>query len=147
MTVFSLLIASPPFSSTPEALLNDGIGAARLVRWGLPSAAIVFAALWWAGLPEREALLRGHASYKALLALGDASYSLYLSHMFVMICAECLLPKIAAGTDVLTLTMVALSCGLAMFVHRHIETPLVKALRDKPIAAMPIPNGTGEAHA
>ncbi|SFO93722.1 acyltransferase family protein [Tranquillimonas alkanivorans] len=66
------------------------------------------------------------------LALGEASYALYLSHRFVLRALTLLLlPVLPAGSGaavVYTASAVAASVVIALLVHRHLERPLMRAL-------------------
>lgn len=76
---------------------------------------------------------------QAGLALGDASYALYLSHRFVLRLATlALLPLLPAGPDgtivfVILVTVAATAFSLA--VYRHIERPLLAALNRRFLSA------------
>ncbi|HML29646.1 MAG TPA: acyltransferase [Hyphomicrobium sp.] len=99
----------------------------RVIHWGIPAILIVLGAVEL----ERN---RRIPSWPLLLLSGDASYSLYLTHLFVI-------GVIAIGWHVLHLwtstagvaaffmvTLVA-SQIIAIFVHRYIELPLSEAAR------------------
>src|SRR5262249_47219718 len=99
----------------------------RVVVWGLPALAIVAAAV---SLEQEVARLIP----KAVLDLGDASYSLYLSHGFV-------LPVLGVIVHVLgwsgpfaestTIPLALLICSLvAVAIYRIVERPVLGALRD-----------------
>jgi exopolysaccharide production protein ExoZ len=102
------------------------------LAWGLPAAAIVTGAVALEGtLGER---LPGW-----LLAAGDASYALYLSHVF-------LLPYIGYGLKFLHVTggpalvgAIVLGLGVtfpaAVLVHRYVEKPLMNLLKRRRIKA------------
>lgn len=102
-------------------------GLPRVVAAGLPAALVVAGpALWWRG--AADARVPG-----ALVALGDASFALYLSHRFVLRLATILLlPVLPAGvagawTYVAVVAVAALAASL--IVHRAIERPMLAALR------------------
>jgi exopolysaccharide production protein ExoZ len=94
----------------------------------LPAIAVVLGAL------SLEA--RGKLPMSPILrALGDASYSIYLSHLFVIGALRPLLAKLvnaapfwSAAAMFLALAMVASAMG-GILVHRSIERPLLKWLR------------------
>ena len=98
----------------------------RLVRWGLPAALIVL------GIVVLD-LTRPRARKGLLVALGDASYSAYLLHLFVVIVvAQVLLP--VAGTSALgvALTFPAVVGGTALISavsYKLIEIPARDLLR------------------
>jgi exopolysaccharide production protein ExoZ len=87
-----------PFAPTegPEAFL-------RLAYWGIPAALIVYGAR---GLEDRFA----HKAFDVPVLLGDASYSIYLFHPFVV--------NIGVGAAI------AGSLILGLVAHRVVERPL-----------------------
>jgi peptidoglycan/LPS O-acetylase OafA/YrhL len=111
----------------------------RLIGWGLPAAMILAAALLgsWR-LParwERPADL-----------LGDASYSLYLTHPFVLIALEHIWPRLFGARLPLLFVAVAvlLAIALAVVVNRWAERPFTAALTrrlTRPRAAKLAPQG------
>ncbi|HEX4086532.1 MAG TPA: hypothetical protein VHY22_16585, partial [Chthoniobacteraceae bacterium] len=112
---FLLLLIVPEHSSLPGVLC-----------WGLPAAAIVTGAV---GL---EDVLAGRLP-QWLLAAGDASYALYLSHTF-------LVPYIIHGVACLKMTgasayaasiflSLAISLPIAALVHQYVETPIIKGFK------------------
>ena len=108
--------------------------AGRVIAWGLPAFCLV------AGALTIEA--HGGVTQNRLgLALGDASYSIYLSHGLVI--SACM--KGLGGAPIPVLLIVTLVCtaaaGLAYF--RLVERPLMLALkgqRPKPAVARFIPD-------
>ncbi|GGC68226.1 acyltransferase [Chelatococcus reniformis] len=113
---FALLAVAPTFVPDPTA---DGL--TRAVVWGLPATLIVAAFLPIG--PPRSALSRTAVSW------GDASYSLYLTHAFVMIAYGWLikwtfigqLPQVAVIPAV-----VAASLAVGVASHVILERPLLK---------------------
>jgi peptidoglycan/LPS O-acetylase OafA/YrhL len=98
------------------------------LAWGLPAAAVVTGAVAleeWVGarLP------------KWLLEAGDASYALYLSHTFILPYLINALARMSmTGAPALALAIVvglAISFPAAIVVHRYVELPLLKALKNK----------------
>jgi exopolysaccharide production protein ExoZ len=103
----------------------------RFLAWGLPAAMIVFSAISL----ERE---YGHLIPKFVLKLGNASYSLYLSHGFVVAFVSA-----AAGAMGMTgsmaqfgSTIVAVlgSCIAARLLYEVVEKPLILAIKKAPHA-------------
>lgn len=97
----------------------------RALAWGIPALALVVAVL-----PLRQA--QG-AVARALVRLGDASYALYLSHVFVMIAYGRLLREPVFGNlpqapIVAMVVLVSVVVGFA--VHFGIERPMTQWLRD-----------------
>ena len=100
----------------------------KFLFWGLPAAAMVTGAVamedtWGGRLP------------KWLLEAGDASYALYLSHIFIMPFLGNILKRMHfTGTPALAAAIVlglGLSFPAALLVHRHIEKPLMNLFRKR----------------
>ena len=110
------------------AMLGPMLGAwnppweTRFLLWGIPSMLIVYATL---GLAPS-----GHAVARALERLGDASYTLYLSHTFVatvvLVAWQHLGPVLPA---VFIPVAFAVSVAVALVAHRVVEIPLTHAAR------------------
>ncbi len=98
----------------------------RVLVWGVAAAATLWAALAiepWAG----------RAIPKPLVAIGEASYSLYLTHGFVLpvvgaVVAAAHLPPLAMAMALLPACLVA-STACSLLVHRHVEMPMTNRLR------------------
>jgi exopolysaccharide production protein ExoZ len=99
---------------------------ARVLTWGIPAFAIV------AGAVSLEPLVAATLP-SWLLALGDASYSIYLSHGFVLPALGLLFGRIVSPgvwTEGLTIVLCLLvSSFVGWVVFRWIETPMLRALR------------------
>lgn len=95
-------------------------GSDRLFPWGVGSAAVVLGTLWL------EPLVDGKAWAKLPAFLGDASYSIYLSHTFVVPACVIVLKKVgmtnAPGLFVLT-SLAVMAAGAASYVW--LEKPLI----------------------
>jgi peptidoglycan/LPS O-acetylase OafA/YrhL len=95
----------------------------RLLQWGLPSAAIVAAAVLW--MPRRP--------YRWLAPLsfaGDASYALYLTHLPILRLVATALRdggRFDLGQHPIVYAAVAIAAalGVAAAVHLWIERPLI----------------------
>ncbi|WP_085317533.1 acyltransferase family protein [Derxia lacustris] len=114
---------------------------ARVWGWGLPAALAL-----WAGLaiaPRRRPLGR------ALVALGDASYALYLSHPFVMIAAAVAVKRAGSGAGRPALAwaavavLAAASVALGWVVHRAVERRLARWLKPRATGLPPAPRASG----
>jgi exopolysaccharide production protein ExoZ len=123
---------------------NGLVPEIRFVFWGVPAAAILTSALF----------VRGGKTYAnaALIVLGDASYSIYLTHAFVMTgYASVLKSDLVAGVPraalMLMPVVVSLAAGLA--TYRLIEHPTNERLkawwkrrpRVAPASLRPLPLG------
>ncbi len=106
---------------------------ARALVWGLPAAAIVLGAV---GL-ERQAVKILPAW---LLEAGNASYSIYLAHLFLLTPIRAVLMHLGrTGTSALV-EMIVLSIVLNLFVgeivHRLIEVPCMTLFRGKRVSGV-----------
>ena len=113
-----LVLAFSPASAFSDGAIGvvDGTTLVRLLWWGIPAAFIVYGVLGLESLrmPQRAVLL------------GDASYSIYLTHMLVTV--------VCKGWPAVVLSLV-----LGVAVHLYIEKPLLglrtKGFRSRPLAA------------
>jgi len=98
----------------------------RQFSWGIPSAFLIF------GLVCLE---RAHALRISgfLLRIGDASYSLYLAHWFVLPPVGRVWARSGLGSrlpgDALVVLGIVASVGAALAVHRYLEDPLIRLAR------------------
>jgi exopolysaccharide production protein ExoZ len=95
----------------------------RPILWGAPAAMIV------AGALALEPLRR-LAPPKLLLALGDASYAIYLCHFVAVALAAAALGVGRPWLFVPAAVLASLAAGLAF--HRLVERPLIRAARALP---------------
>jgi peptidoglycan/LPS O-acetylase OafA/YrhL len=105
----------------PESHLHIGF-----LAWGLPAAAMVVGAValeneWGGRLP------------KWLLAAGDASYALYLSHTFLLPClGNALMWLHMTGTPALAASIIlglGISFPAAALIHRWVERPMMNVFK------------------
>jgi exopolysaccharide production protein ExoZ len=97
----------------------------RIVYFGIPAALIVL------GLVSIEDRL-AYRPAAVLLTLGDASYSIYLSHDIVLKLLAVGLPGLALLHPVMAFTVVFTTAIVAGVVcYRRIERPLLHGLRDR----------------
>lgn len=99
---------------------SDGI---RTVAFGLPATLVI------AGLARMEADGKAVAP-EFLVQLGDASYSLYLTHLFVLSIVARLgsgldVTGTATGNTILLITMFTACWIAALAVHKYVEKPLM----------------------
>jgi exopolysaccharide production protein ExoZ len=110
-------------------LLSNGLGndarSIRLFVWGIPTALLL------ASIVSLEGWFRRWPA-KWLIALGAWSYSLYLSHGFVVDFAWVVAAKLHLGRGLPTYIVYASTFGAAIAVayviHRLIEAPVTRAL-------------------
>ena len=97
----------------------------RFLMWGLPTAAVVLAVTQM----ERSRAF----AVPWLTAIGDASYSLYLTHMFVLPCVGKLWTKYGVSSGIVFFGVALTACLLAALAsYRWIEVPLIR------LATMPL---------
>jgi exopolysaccharide production protein ExoZ len=101
--------------------LDPANGFPRILVWGIPAALLVIGAL---SIEKRGFI----AKLPALTFLGNASYALYLTHLFaigaVTILITRFMPTLLGNKPVFASLAVALSLITAAFVHLAIEKPL-----------------------
>ncbi len=101
-------------------------GALRPLVWGVPAALI------FAGFVLRTVPAARGAPWAILVALGDASYAIYLLHPLVVRGLRVGFDKAPASAAVSPWLFVALGLAavvpLACAVHRFVERPLTRSL-------------------
>jgi exopolysaccharide production protein ExoZ len=107
-------------------------GLLRVAAWGTPAALLVLGAVVMeSGMPMGPAIA-------AAAFLGDASYSLYLTHPLFML-GSTFLPTPGLPSDIRVLILIALSICAGVIVHLYLEKPLVAGLRQLRAGAFPAP--------
>lgn len=99
-------------------------GSDRLFPWGLGAAVIVLGALWM------EPVVEGKRWAKPLAFLGDASYSIYLSHTFVVPACVIVLKKLGMGNTAgvfLVTSLVVMAAGSISYLW--LEKPLIAVFK------------------
>lgn len=107
--------------ATAETTNNNGL---RLLLWGLPSAGV----LWWALSRPWQAK---SPTSRVAVALGDASYSIYLLQVFALPAlglAFRWLGMDALPFDALVFLMAALSVACGYLFYAWVERPLTRIL-------------------
>lgn len=95
----------------------------RTLYFGVPALLAVF------GTVCLEAPIARHV-LQPLKALGDASYSLYLSHTLTMVPAEWLLDRSGVAALVLRFAVSLAACvAVGALVYRGVERPLLRRMR------------------
>jgi exopolysaccharide production protein ExoZ len=106
----------------PETLLQ------RAILWGIPSALIVFGAL------SMEDVVRKIPS-RILLLLGNASYSIYLSHIILLLMFNLAIQRMKLFEDMRILVAMYLIVGSTIaviggvLVHKLVEQPILRRIR------------------
>jgi len=110
-----------------EALTDASaeFGLTRVIVFGTGSTLILY------GLVT----LQQNAFHRWLVAIGDASYSLYLSHLlvigaFAMVWSRLHLQGIAIQA-LFEVVMLATSVGFSIFTYRNVEVPMLNRMRRK----------------
>lgn len=121
----ALLLSTTLFLDGDE-LGRAGYGQGRTLYWGLPAALLVFCMVHLERLGTRF-------SFKPALKLGDASYTLFLTHMtFIPILAK-LWSEIGLDDVLDSLLLVVLEIGfclmMGLLLHSWIERPAIKTGR------------------
>ncbi|MCB8477978.1 hypothetical protein KGG49_24225, partial [Klebsiella aerogenes] len=93
----------------------------RFAMWGIP---MFFIFVWFISLEES---IKSFKIHKALSTLGDASFSIYLSHLFVVSACVAVFKKlpILHGINfyVATLIIATISIAFGYLSYRFIEKP------------------------
>ncbi len=119
-----------------DALPAAEVEHARLLLWGVPGAALLLAAIslepWVAA-----------GSWRLPRLLGDASYSLYLSHTFVVPAFGVLIARVgfggALGAGIAFVSAIAFSVAVGIAIYLFVERPITRGLirwrLPRPVAA------------
>jgi len=120
-----LTMVAPMVAIPPDTHGIDGV--ARLLLWGFPAAVVVAFSVYLG----RSRI----GSIHSLKRLGDASYSIYLTHFFVMLAYGWLLKKTPvafAFQPVAVLSALAMSIVVGLVVHSRVESPMLRRLAATP---------------
>jgi exopolysaccharide production protein ExoZ len=114
----------PPGSGNAWFTLTGAISAPRVILWGVPSASILLGAL------AIEPHLKGRW-LGPLVFMGDASYSIYLLHLPVLMIATGLAHSlgVSAPLAVVVPGFLALGIGSGTAVYCALERPMLKAIQ------------------
>ncbi|HEV2568902.1 acyltransferase [Sphingomonas sp.] len=126
LVVPRLLMAEVVFSPEAGLVIDGTLSFHRVLFWGVPWALILTGATGGADRSHRGGLLH---------KLGDASYSLYLSHAILVALIENSLAGSGAYQAIVTVTTASMALGLA--THRWVEQPLARLLRRTGDASAP----------
>lgn len=102
-----------------NTMMGEHEAAVRTLFWGVP-AFIFFAAV--VGMGDVGDGWVG----RLLKLIGDASYSIYLSHLFVVMAMREILNHLPFNPDLVVLATLVLSALVGIGVFRWIETPLLR---------------------
>ncbi|RYZ50701.1 MAG: acyltransferase [Sphingobacteriales bacterium] len=105
---------------------------ARVWLWGVPSAVLVFGCVFY------ERAVPHSFSQKWIIALGNASYSIYLTHSIVFLLITALFKRtaglgksITAHGDLFILALLIISAIAGLLFHHRVEKPLIRWLNKK----------------
>ncbi len=139
------LINGFTFSASYQAVFANLSGVERSLYWALPWALIVIGSLWLEkGRDNRHACVKSRL-YRAMLYLGDASYSLYLAHFFVVISIAQMPVQKGMNMDAMIIAVMAMSIGLGIIWYEKIERPLIRCLGREALQAGSKISEIGEA--
>lgn len=115
-----VLSADPIVETVAAGAFSHDTAAQRLFWWGLPALAI---AAWTLTLGAgRNGIARRLAQ-----AFGDASYSIYLTHLFVLRIGEEVIKRFDAPAWLVALVGFLLSALVGWLCYRLVEQPLLRA--------------------
>jgi peptidoglycan/LPS O-acetylase OafA/YrhL len=98
----------------------------RAFCWGVPAWLCFCAVVAWAR-PDRQASGRGGASLRWLTkVLGDASYSIYLSHLGVVMVLQKVVTRVPLPADLMVIGTMILSAIVGVLVYRTVEAPMLR---------------------
>jgi exopolysaccharide production protein ExoZ len=90
----------------------------RVLYWGLPMFLALCTAIGSASI--------GTGPWARLMKLlGDASYSIYLSHLFVIMVMEALVERVVIHPDLVVVAALATSALVGVLVYRLVEKPML----------------------
>jgi len=125
--VFAVFLVAAPFALwlSPDYQLALGLeppeGANTRMRsfyWGLPSFLLFCIVVGSGGLAEGRAA-------RLFKLLGDASYSIYLSHLFVVLAFREIDKRISLPADLFVIATLVLSAIVGIAVYRLAEKPML----------------------
>jgi exopolysaccharide production protein ExoZ len=107
------------------ALNDPWTGLGRVLIWGLPSALLVFGVVRMERTDRAPGRLERAAAF-----MGDASYSIYLTHVLVIRALGRLFENgmVAAPGDAVVVLAVVVSLAAGVVVHLWVERPVLKIL-------------------
>jgi exopolysaccharide production protein ExoZ len=104
----ALFAVAPPAIYSADFAVDASVSAWRVLFWGFPAGLIVYGCLCAEGLFSRRA-------FDALVTLGDASYSIYLFHLVIILPLSLAWPL-----------EIPLAIGLGLLIWRWVERPILR---------------------
>ncbi|MGY4626712.1 acyltransferase family protein [Bradyrhizobium sp. USDA 4486] len=129
-----ILIATAAAMFIPTIWLVPDTLAVRALVWGVPASLTVLGGL------SLEKVARENAS-RYLVLLGDASYSIYLSHFITFLVFNSLVKRsglvqgVAPSIAIYGIIGASIAVGVGVAVHVLIERPLLQFLRTRLMSA------------
>lgn len=117
--------APPWLAAGAVGLLSAGVALRHAIDWPVPSRVVVGVATALLLLLPLGGRLRGLLSWKPLILVGEASFTLYLVHMPILR----LVAAVVGSGPVATVVAVAVAVGAAIAIARVIERPLHQLAR------------------
>jgi exopolysaccharide production protein ExoZ len=119
------ICVDPNIDARHLAVVDGSTGLKRSLVWGLPWALVVI------GMVLREASFPNPSALSRFMSLtGDASYAIYLVHMFVCMYAERAMDVSAFNGDILVLSLCGASILSGIALHFWVEKPVIRIVRN-----------------
>jgi len=137
------IVTGPPFGVDASFILAGITSSRRALVWGVPSAMLVAGAVLWTTNGSKTETTFG----RFLRLTGDASYSLYLSHLAVCLITEELMPEGAMSGDAIIAIILTVSWIFGKAVYVYVEQPMLNVLHRfliiNPVVGSTSPRHTG----
>ncbi len=98
----------------------------RVLCWGVPAWLCFCTVVAWAGNRPAGGGRAGRLLRWLAKALGDASYSIYLSHLGVVLVLQKLVARVPLPADLVVIGAMIVSAIVGVMVYRAIEAPLLR---------------------
>jgi exopolysaccharide production protein ExoZ len=123
--LLSTIFINPNLDARFEVLVSGETGFQRSAIWGAPWALVV------TGMLLREAAHPIRSSLSRFMSLmGDASYAIYLVHLFVCMYVERAMVIDGVDPDILVLSICAASILSGIVLHFCVEKPIMRIIRN-----------------
>lgn len=124
IVIFALFVAS--VAALAATILGPPRPDQRLVSWGIPAAGLLISSVWL----DKKALVKNWP--RSLLLFGDSSYSIYLTHGFVLLPCGTILKRLSIPVGIADIALLCICCicvlpGLTSY--RFVEKPSIAGLK------------------